>query len=305
MADDSMIAALRAMGQQADDAGAANDSSAEQPERAQPEPQPEPTEKAPAQDAEPEKPEASPDPTDKAEKDTDSPYTRAEKSKERLEKTWAQVNAEKAALQKERAELEALRAQQQPPTQDRQQQQQPAAPVKDQTGRTAADYNAAAEQFEQEGELDLAKLARTRGESLRQQEAQAAEAQQVAAARGQWMESVNNTLAKRPELGDPAHPLSQQVAALLKENPVFAHIPDGFRQAVEVAEARQAAGRVTTLEKETASLRKQLDEAQRKLAPNSSGTSLPSGGAKSLDAMGRGQRTQTLLAMARELDAGD
>lgn len=227
---------------------------------------------------------------------------RKEKETQRLEKTWQAVNAEKEKLAAERAEIERLRAEAQQAQQQPQQPQQPDA-IRDNTGRTAADYKEAAKMLRDEGEDSLAELADKKAAELEQAEQQAQQQQSIEQAKAAWMDSVNNTLKERPELADPNHELSQAVKALIEKNPGFVHLPNGFALAAEVAASKLAAGRVAALESEAKELRTQLETERKKLAPAGGSASFGKPGAKNLEQLPPSQRRAQLLAMAAELDS--
>ena len=230
---------------------------------------------------------------------------RKEKETQRLEKTWAAVNADKEKLAAERAELEKLRAEidQQRAQQPQQQQPQQPAAIRDNTGRTAADYKEAAKMLRDEGEDSLAELADRKAGELEQAEQQAQQQQSIEQAKAAWMDSVNNTLKARPELADPNHELSKAVKVLIEKNPGFVHLPNGFALAAEVAASKLAAGRVAALESEAKELRAQLEAERKKLAPAGGGASFGQPGAKNLATLPAARREAELLALAAAIDS--
>jgi fused signal recognition particle receptor len=301
MADELTLEQLRAMAQEADaraGASQSQDEDAQAPEPAQPEDQKPAkhdtgadTQTAPDSEKEP-----SPDQPQQAKQGD-----RKEKETQRLEKTWQAVNAEKEKLAAERAELERLRAEAQQQTQQPQPQQSQG--IRDNTGRTAADYKDAAKMLREEGEESLAELADKKAAELEQAEHQAAQQQSMEQVKAAWMDSVNKTLATKPELADPNHELSKAVQALIQSNPGFVHLPNGFALAAEVAESKLAAGRVAALESEAKELRKQLETERKKLAPAGGGASFGQPGAKNLDQLPANRRKAELLALAAQLDS--
>lgn len=197
------------------------------------------------------------------EKETD--YTRAQKEEQRREKSWqaleqekAQVRAEKEALERQKAEL---------------QQQQEAKPpasqaLKDDRGFSADDYERFAKDEEAAGgDPKLIAEARDTAKTLRDREAKAAQETQHKQHTQAWWDTANKVVASKPELQKLDTPLAKEVTALLKGEPLFHAHPEGFQKAVEIAEARLAAAEVPSLKTEIETLRKKLQEAEAKLAP--------------------------------------
>lgn len=266
-------------------------------------------EKQPAPAAKPDAPGEPPKGEKPGEKD--SKYTRAQKSEERLTKSWTELNAEKEQLKRDREELEKLRSQA-PGAPNTQPTKTPAAGpdgmVRDEHGRSASDYAAAAEDWEREGDaesLRLAKIARTRAGELQQAEQSAKVTAQREGHKKQWTSVVEKTMSEpgNEDLANPESELAKSVLKALEEVPAFTIVPDGFAQAVKYARNGSAAARVANLEKQVTGLQKQLDEANQKLQPHGSGVTTPPAGAVPVAQLPLEKRGNQLRKLAREIDA--
>lgn len=187
---------------------------------------------------------------------------RAAKEEERKDRSWKALEAEKATLRADKEALERQRAEAAKP------EVKPARAdeTRDERGYTAAQYDQAAKDFEAEGDTALAAQARTAAEALRAKEGEATQQRQQAEHRETWMKHANETVAAKAELQDLNTPLAKEVKAMLTAEPVFQILPDGFKKAVEICELRLAAAEVPSLKAENETLRKDLQEAQGKLA---------------------------------------
>jgi hypothetical protein len=146
---------------------------------------------------------------------------------------------------------------------------------RDEHGYTADDYDAAAKQFDADGEPDLAQRAKARAQQMRQTE----QANQQEAATQEFVESYNKdieqNLADVPELKDGNTDLSKTVQALLASEPVFGSIPKGFSKAVQIAKLQLDAGLVPGLRQENEALKKENQRLNEALSLQSANPQKP------------------------------
>ena len=190
-----------------------------------------------------------------------SKYSRAKKTQDRANKTWREVNAEKAALKKEREELEAQR---QALTE---QQDKSLAEIqqKTATSRYSPDeYEAIAKEFEDEGDHANAEAARKAADQARtavkEQDAKAQQAKFVSA----WDTNWKSQAKEHKDLNDQDSELFKMVGQLLERKPVLTQYPEGINDAVEGAVMYLQANRSASLEKQVSDLKKKVAEYEEK-----------------------------------------
>ncbi len=196
-----------------------------------------------------------------------SKYARAKKTQDRANKTWREVNAEKAALKKEREELEAQR---QALTE---QQDKSLAEIQQKTATSRyspEEYEAIAKEFEDEGDHSNAEAARKAADQARsavkEQEAKAQQAKFVSA----WDANWKSQAKEHKDLNDQNSELFKMVGQLLERKPVLTQYPEGINDAVEGAVMYLQANRSASLEKQVSDLKKKVAEYEEKTQLNGS-----------------------------------
>lgn len=266
-----------------------------------------PTEPTPGADAEkkpddanPEKDAADPakktEPTEPAkepgtEAAEESKYSKAQKEQERRERSWQKLDEEKAALRKEREELEAERK-----------KTATVAEEKDERGFSATDYDNAAKNFDASGDAELARKAREQATRLRE----ATQSKQGEAKRTEFLTSWNGTVKEiveaRPELKDDNAPVSKRVREVLKNHPQFSMVPDGFRRAVEYADTLEQAASVPGYKTEIEKLTKEIERLNKLTSVGGSGPTSRPGASKSITEMTTKEAEAELTRLAEEAD---
>ena len=175
---------------------------------------------------------------------TEQPKSKYAKNRERLDKSWASVNDAKEENKRARADLEAERAELE------KQRERLAADqgYRDEHGHTAKDYENAASEFDNEGDDKLATSARRKAEELRAKEKQASENSQREQNETIRREQNEKLAKEHPELNDPNSQLYKEVAALMSTYPILQFDPYGVKAAVDVALLREKANRSDQLE---------------------------------------------------------
>ena len=231
-----------------------------------------------------------------------SKYSRAKKTQERANKTWRDVNAEKAAVKKERQELEA---QQKAFTEQQSVSRDEITQRSAQSRYSPEEYEAIAKEFEDEGDHANAeaatKAAKQAREAVAEQDAKSQQAKFVA----KWDSNWKAAAAEHGDLNDQNSDLFKMVGRLLEQKPVLTQYPEGITDAVEGATMYLKADRSTSLEKQVSELKKQLAEYEEKTQLN--GTQ-PGGNILQVDSFDSlpvdQQRSELMKAMQQADDTG-
>lgn len=219
----------------------------------------------------------------------------------RKAKTWESINAEKEAL---KAEREAIKREREEWAKSREQSQaQDVNSVRDDKGYTAEDYEAAAKEFDADGDTQLAKAARAKAEGVRKlagERAQKAQSEQFQKA---WADNFNRISEKETWMKDQNSDAYKRTVGLLQKFPLLTQVPDGLVHAVEIVKLQQSAERVGSLETENKSLKEQLEKLQQKTAI---GKSIPAGTLKAQEndfsKLSLKEQREALMRASREFD---
>ena len=245
------------------------------------------------------------EPEAKAEKRAE-PKADKEKSKfaqeqNRKAKTWEQINAEKEAI---KAEKEALKRERE--EWSKQREQSTAAETnsfRDEKGYTAEDYEAAAKEFEADGDSQLAKAARAKAEGVRK----SANERQQKAQQEKFAKACADSYARLSEketwLKDQNSPEYKRTVELLQRVPVLQSMPDGLVHAVELMKLQDSAAKAQSIEAENKALKEQLNKLQQKTAI---GKSIPAGQLKAeekdFSKLSLKEQREALLKASRAFD---
>ena len=221
-----------------------------------------PEEEAPEQQPEEEKPEET-----QEEEQPKSKYSRAKKSQDRANKSWREVNEAKAALKKEREELEA----QKKAYQDSHEKSIEEIQQRTNTSRySPEEYESIAQEFEDEGDHANAEAARKAAKQARQTATEQEQKKQQAEFVSKWDTNWKQATATHKDLNDQESDLFKMVGQLLERKPVLTQYPEGITDAVEAADMYLKANRSSDLEKQVSDLKKQVAEYEEKLTLNGS-----------------------------------
>lgn len=225
---------------------------------------------------------------DKTQEETE--YSKAKKEQARKEKTWNEINAEKERLRAEREALEKEKS-------ESHTRKKTDSVFRDEHGYSADDYRRAAKKWADEGETQLAAEAEKRAANA---EAKAHETQKNEFVTT-WQRTAQEVQKENPDLRNLDSPLAVAVDKLLKEEPYFSNVPDGFKRAVDFAKLQIKAESIPSLETKVADLQKEIDRLNKLTQPAGSGpTSNPS--TKTFDKMSPAEQEAELLKMARDAD---
>ncbi len=220
---------------------------------------------------------------------------------QRKAKSWEQINAEKEAI---KAEREAVKREREEWAKQREQSSAAESnSFRDDKGYTAEDYEAAAKEFDADGDTQLAKAARAKADGVRK--AAGAKQQQVQQERFNkaWAENYGRLSEKEVWLKDQSSPEYKRTVELLQRVPFLTAMPDGLVHAVELMKLQDTAGRSQSLESENKALKEQLSKLQQKTAI---GKSVPAGQLKAeekdFSKLSMKEQRDALMRAAREFD---
>ena len=255
-----------------------------------------PEEEAPEQQPAEEKPEET-----QEEEQPKSKYSRAKKSQDRANKSWREVNEAKAALKKEREELEA----QKKAYQDSHEKSIEEIQQRTNTSRySPEEYESIAQEFEDEGDHANAEAARKAAKQARQTATEQEQKKQQAEFVSKWDTNWKQATATHKDLNDQESELFRMVGQLLERKPVLTQYPEGITDAVEAADMYLKANRASDLEKQVSDLKKQVAEYEEKLTLNGS----QPGGTMQIESFDKlpadRQRDELLKAMSNADDSG-
>lgn len=219
----------------------------------------------------------------------------------RKAKTWEQINAEKEAL---KAEREAVRREREEWSKQREQSKTAETnSFRDEKGYTAEDYEAAAKEFDADGDSQLAKAARAKADGVRKaatERQQKAQQEKFAKA---WSDSYARLSEKETWLKDQNSPEYKRTVELLQKVPMLTSMPDGLVHAVELMKLQDSASKAQSIEAENKALKEQLNKLQQKTAI---GKSVPAGQLKAeekdFSKLSLKEQREALLKASRAFD---
>ena len=219
----------------------------------------------------------------------------------RKTKTWEQINAEKEAI---RAEREAVKREREEWSKQREQSSvADTNSFRDEKGYTAEDYEAAAKEFDADGDSQLAKAARAKADGVRK--SVSVKQQQVQQERftKTWADNFNKLSEKETWLKDQSSNEYKRTVELLQRIPILTTLPNGLAHAVELMKLQDTAGRSQSLESENKALKEQLNKLQQKTAI---GKSVPAGQLKTeekdFSRLSMKEQREALMRATREFD---
>ncbi len=234
----------------------------------------------------------------KTEKDKSSKFAQEQNRKA---KTWEQINAEKEAI---KAEKEALKRERE--EWGKQREQSTAAETnsfRDEKGYTAEDYEAAAKEFEADGDSQLAKAARAKAEGVRKSATERQQKAQQEKFAKAWADSYARLSEKETWLKDQNSAEYKRTVELLQRVPVLQSMPDGLVHAVELMKLQDSAAKAQSIEAENKALKEQLNKLQQKTAI---GKSIPAGQLKAeekdFSKLSLKEQREALLKASRAFD---
>lgn len=215
---------------------------------------------------------------------------------ERKQKTWEQINAEKAAIKAERERLEREREELQ-----KRSVQKPDDRLKDEHNFTADDYRKFAE-ANAEADPKLAFQAVKRAQELERRETEARQKAQADELNRAILAKYNELATKNPALKDQNSEDWKNVSEVLKNHPLLLQHPNGLEYAVKAVELERKARDSETKDSKIKQLTDELESLKKKLAIGSGVPSEPPKAEKSFDEMSLEEQRKHLERVASKAD---
>jgi len=188
-----------------------------------------------------------PEPEAKAEvteETSEEPSNREKKAEKRLNKGWDKLNADKAALKQEVEEFEAQKQQH----------------TDDQT--SPDEYRELANQYTEDGEEELAKLAEEKAQEVEQRRQQKQVNEGFEGVKDEWNSNLKDLQEQHPDLLEESD-LTHGVEAVLKQRPFLRGYPEGIQDAVAIAKSNLGDKQSMSLEKTNGDLKAEIEELKQ------------------------------------------
>ena len=186
--------------------------------------------------------------------------SREAKDMERKMRSWKSLNDEKEQFQKEREEFEQQKEKW------RVQQMSETNEVRDDEGYSAKDYDKAAKEFRDDGEVDLAVDAEEKANKLREQEGEAAKKLQADKFSKDFRSNYEQARTAYPDLADHDSELFKRTEQVFLYYPELLGDADGPRKAAWVASRDILASQAESFRDENQQLKNELEEYKSKLS---------------------------------------
>lgn len=186
--------------------------------------------------------------------------SREAKDMERKMRSWKSLNDEKEQFQKEREEFEQQKEKW------RVQQLSETNEIRDDEGYSAKDYDKAAKEFRDDGEVDLAVDAEEKANKLREQESETAKKLQADKFSKDFRSNYEQARATYPDLADHDSELFKRTEQVFLYYPELLGDADGPRKAAWVASRDILASQAESFRDENQQLKNELEEYKSKLS---------------------------------------
>lgn len=186
--------------------------------------------------------------------------SREAKDMERKMRSWKSLNDEKEQFQKEREEFEQQKEKW------RVQQLSETNEIRDDEGYSAKDYDKAAKEFRDDGEVDLAVDAEEKANKLREQEGETAKKLQADKFSKDFRSNYEQARATYPDLADHDSELFKRTEQVFLYYPELLGDADGPRKAAWVASRDILASQAESFRDENQQLKNELEEYKSKLS---------------------------------------
>ena len=190
------------------------------------------------------------------------------KNEERKSRSWQEINAAKEEVKAERERLEESRKE----IERLKVKVQEGNAYRDEDGLSADDWDKIAEEAEDNGEREDARIAKKEAKKLREKGSETVndlKAEEVSKKHQEdWQNAYNDLRAKHPELDDKDADLTQKANGLLREYPDLVYLPEGkgLRHAVQIAQWQIKAESAESSQVEVKELTEKLTKLEKKLS---------------------------------------
>jgi len=220
------------------------------------------------------------------------------KERERREKSWSEINAEKEAFKAEKQALETEREafRKECEASEARLKRAAEAAERDEHGYSASDYERASEQFQKDGDTEMAGMAAQAARALKAKSEENVRRSRVEQFQNAWRDNLSNAEEKEPDLKDPQSELHKEVLSVLNGFPLLQHVPDGVLKALEAVKVQRRAAQADKHEAEAGRLRSELESLQKKLSVNGGTPSEPLAEEKPFDSLPLEEQRRRLRA---------
>jgi len=213
--------------------------------------------------------------------------SRYAKAVKRQERSWAELNAEKETLKREREEFDRVKS------------EHSQARAQAETEFTPQAYEDAAKKFEEAGKFELAELARDKAAELRKNPPATKPApDNEEPLRKEWALKAGVDF---PEVARKNSPLQVRVAQLLHDEPDLKKHPKGIYMAARLADLEQRAAGVPGKDAELVTLRAKVKELEGLTAPGDPASAVAPAGTQTFEQLSDTEQYDQLNREAREL----
>ena len=217
------------------------------------------------------------------------------KSEKRLNESWRKLNATKEELANKERELEELRG-------ALNERAKPEAYVEE-DGNTAEDYDAAAKNFELDGEVRLAEKAKEQAERVREMGRNSQVESNDNQFKKEWGDNFDRDADSYPELRDGDSTFRKAVNRILQERPVLATYSGGIIDAADIVSMQMKVESSGQLQEQISTLQKENDGLKTKLSIGGSEPVSAPVGSRAFNEMSSEEQFSELQRRAAELDA--
>lgn len=234
----------------------------------------------------------------------ESNYQRAQKDADRRDRSWKALEAEKAEVRAQAANMERRMNELEQRASQPTQQQAPQFSSRE-YAQASQEFERQASRLMDEGDIDGAKeqldLA-NKSRAASQQYAQQEYGQQTRQFEQTWSRNAEAVLQKFPELQDGNTEESKSLVQLLQNEPILSHVADGFEKAVKMLGLQRDAADASGLRETNAKQTKEIERLQGLLDPQGNGQGARQPSSKSFENMTTAEQKLYLERRAEEAD---
>ncbi len=176
-------------------------------------------------------------------------------SRDREASAWKKIEAEKAELNRHKAEIAAEKAK----IEEARRETEKRNIYRDANGHSAEEYEKLANEFKAEGEDGRAELALKKANEIRETGARKEQELQQQAFNSNFREVTK----ERKEYLDPDSADGQRIKGIFSENPHLFSMPDGFARAVRLDDQQRAALSVPELQRQLKELKAEKERLEK------------------------------------------
>jgi hypothetical protein len=231
---------------------------------------------------------------------SDVKLSKDDRDKERLDRNWKKMQEREAAAKalmdeaiREKAELAKQKRDEIVKSKPPDLMEEKEILENGEKGYSVKQYQDAAKQAREEGNLDIATQAEAKAREI-----------YTNAFRRIWDANLEKLAEEEPDLTDSRKPISIKCNEILNALPVLKTFPDGCKYAYRIAMGDNSKSLISELKAENQKLKKEVDSLHRATRLTGSGPAHYSGGDKKPEDMSKTERRQFLRHLAAQADMG-